>query len=360
MSESQQARTIAVEQHNIAAECARYADAFDAVRQRPRVAERLPRAVSRYAPIDRRQPSVTTWLAPRERCRVDLAGDGQFRPVHRDTLDAVCRDLVDGAADGALVSTAVVQLTDVPRLAALVRGFPASLIVGLVGDANEQRALAGALAFGAAGIRVFVDGREAAGWHDLRMAFAANRVCEAGRRSGLLEIVRELGEAPIGLVRFFDAAFDADATTMRRLAIRFGICPSTLSSRFYRAHLPSPKRYLATARLVRAAYLLECPGLSVAAVADRLDASSPQSFQRSVRTYMGMTATQFRARYPGDAMLAHFRHTLITPYADTLRTFDPFAESVAPVAPRNAIARNRAAYLSDAPSRAVLVEGRAD
>lgn len=366
MSDSHQASPVAVEQQKLVAESASQvisvpcADSFATDRQWRRVAERLLGEASRYSPIGDRRPSVTTCLAPRERSRVDVVGDGRFSSVHRDTLDAVRHDLADGAADGALVSAAVVHPTDIPKLAALVRGFPAALIVGLVGDADERGALAGALAFGAAGVRVLVDGREAAGWRELRAAFLPKRVCEAGRRSGLLEIVRELGDAPVGLVRFFDAVFDPDATSMRRLADRFGICPSTLSSRFYRAHLPSPKRYLVFGRLVRAAYLLESPGLSVSAVADRLDASSPQSFQRSVRTYMGMTATQFREQYSGAAMLAHFCRTLVTPYAAKLRTFDPFTDGVAHVAPRARSAPIRATRYADSPGCAILVEGRAD
>lgn len=366
MPDSHQAPPLAVEQRIPTAEGAFhfsgafYDDAIDADRQRRCVAERLADGASRYASVGDRRPSITTCLAPRERIRVDLVGDGQFSSMHRDTLDAVRRDLTDGAADGALVSAAVVRPTDIPKLAALVRGFPAAPIVGLVGDADERGALAGALAFGAAGVWVLVDGREAAGWRELRAAFVPNRVCEVGRRSGLMQIVRELGEAPVGLVRFFDAVFDPDATSMRHLAERFGICPSTLSSRFYRAHLPSPKRYLVFGRLVRAAYLLESPGLSVSAVADRLDASSPQSFQRSVRTYMGMTATQFREQYSGAAMLAHFCRTLVTPYAPKLRTFDPFVEGVAHVAPRAPSAPIRAPHYADSPGCAILVEGRAD
>jgi AraC-like DNA-binding protein len=366
MSDSRQAPPLAVEPHKLVAESASQisgvfcADSFVADRQRRRVAERPLGEASRYSPIGGRRPSVTTCLAPRERIRVDVVGDGRFRSVHRDTLDAVRRDLTDGAADGALVSAAVVRPTDIPKLAALVRGFPAAPIVGLVGEADEQRALSGALAFGAAGVRVLVDGREAAGWRELRAAFVPNRVCEAGRRSGLMEIVKELGEAPVGLIRFFDAVFDPDATSMRHLAERFGICPSTLGSRFYRAGLPSPKRYLVFGRLVRAAYLLESRGLSVSAVAERLDASSPQSFQRSVRTYMGITATQFRERYSGAAMLAHFCRTLVTPYAPKLRAFDPFINGGAQVAPRAPSAPTPGTRYAASTGCAILVEGRAD
>jgi len=96
-------------------------------------------------------------------------------------------------------------------------------------------------------------------------------------------------------------------------------------SRFFRAGLPAPKRYLAAARLVRAARLFENPGFSVANIANHLDYSSPQSFGRHVRTVLGMTALEFRGRYDGAAMLLHFREMLVLPYANALRRLKPLS-----------------------------------
>ena len=97
-------------------------------------------------------------------------------------------------------------------------------------------------------------------------------------------------------------------------------------SRFFRARLPAPKRYLLAARLVRAARLFENAGLSVANVADALEYSSPQSFSRHVRAVLRLTAGQFRRRYDGEGMLGRFRAELVTPYASVLRTFAPWRE----------------------------------
>jgi AraC-like DNA-binding protein len=94
-------------------------------------------------------------------------------------------------------------------------------------------------------------------------------------------------------------------------------------SRFFRAELPAPKQYLATARLVRAARLFENPGFSIANVANHLDYSSPQSFGRHVRTLMRMTAMQFREQFDGEGMLQHFRETLVLPHLDKLRGLRP-------------------------------------
>jgi AraC-like DNA-binding protein len=99
-------------------------------------------------------------------------------------------------------------------------------------------------------------------------------------------------------------------------------------SRFFRADLPAPKRYLAMARLVRAAQLFENPGLSIANVANRLDYSSPQSFGRHVRGLIQLTAVEFRQKYDGEGMLQRFRQDLIIPYLSQLRDFAPLSISL--------------------------------
>src|SRR5262249_34218902 len=143
---------------------------------------------------------------------------------------------------------------------------------------------------------------------------------------------RALGQLAIDLTgatddcwRFFEALFTASprVSTVRALAQHLAVLPSTLMSRVFRAGLPAPKRYLATARLLRAARLFENPGFSVANVSNHLDYSSPQSFGRHVRTLLELTAVEFRRRYNGDTMLQHFREALVLPHMDTLRTLRP-------------------------------------
>src|SRR5205085_869356 len=111
--------------------------------------------------------------------------------------------------------------------------------------------------------------------------------------------------------------------TVRRLARHLRICPSTLMSRFYRESLPSPKTYLAGMRLVHAAYLFGNPGLSVSDVAYRLDYSSPQSLGRHLKAMLGVTAGEFRRRFPFEVALERYVDLLIIPYRDTLRAFCP-------------------------------------
>ena len=116
----------------------------------------------------------------------------------------------------------------------------------------------------------------------------------------------------------------AGSLVKRSGSFSLGVVPSTFMSRFFRAGLPAPKRYLATVRLVRAARLFENPGLSITHVANHLEYSSPQSFSRHVHTVLRCGAVEFRRKYNGEGMLEHMRQTLVLPYIDVLRRFEPF------------------------------------
>ena len=74
---------------------------------------------------------------------------------------------------------------------------------------------------------------------------------------------------------------------------------------------------------LHAAYLFLSPGLSVSDVAYRLDYSSPQSFGRHLKAMLGVTAGEFRRRFPFDVSLERYVDLLVTPYRDTLRAFHP-------------------------------------
>jgi hypothetical protein len=62
-----------------------------------------------------------------------------------------------GVADGALISAARFGTEDGAAIAALVRGFRAHAIVGLVDDLGERGALGASLRMGQLGIRSLVD-----------------------------------------------------------------------------------------------------------------------------------------------------------------------------------------------------------
>ena len=268
--------------------------------------------------------AVATVLTPAERLRVDAAGEGLYRTIHRDTVEDVIRDLKERRVGAVLVSVArCCDAQATSRLAAVVREFPRVPAVALLTQFESESARA-VLALGRCGVSQLIDVRQPTGWRELRAALMADRGDDI-RRLVLGHLAVDLVGAPEDCWHFFEALFGTGTgvSTVRTLARQLCVLPSTLMSRFFRAGLPAPKRYLALARLVRAARLFENPGLSIANVANHLDYSSPQSFGRHVRTLMGVTALEFRRRYDGEGLLHYFRQQLILPYATILRQFRP-------------------------------------
>ncbi len=273
------------------------------------------------------RPRIATWLGARDRTRVDAATADHLTLVHVDALPAVLDAIITGRADAVLLSVDRVQASDVPIIARLIRGFPSTPITGFVGENNGSDAVSGALLLGQAGVSTVLDCRIPSGWTALRSTFSPRRMPDNFLRAcvalSLGEIDGKAGRnCADGLARFFSLVFTPDVTNAKLIGVRLGVRSCTLMSRFYRAGLPSPRRYLAMARLVWAAHLAESPGLSISAIAGRLDASSPQSFHRTVRLLTGQTVAEFRRTATGAAMFDQFCATLIAPYREALRTFD--------------------------------------
>ena len=268
---------------------------------------------------------VSTILTPLERSRVDAAAQGLCDALHRESLDEVMSDLRHKKASLVLISVTRYGTQSSSRVAAMVREFPRVPAVALLTESQNSTPHA-TLALGQLGVRTLVDARMPAGWQTLRNLLAAQGSNDL-LRSALTQISLDLPGVSGDCWRFFELLFESSPriSTVRQLARHLNILPSTLMSRFFRAKLPAPKRYLSLARLIRAARLFENPGLSVARVATHLDYSSPQSFGRHVRTVMKMSPVKFRSTYDGQGMLQFFRMELVLPYIDVLSTFRPSA-----------------------------------
>jgi len=280
-------------------------------------------------PVDtKRNPvrtPVSTILTPIERSHVDAAAQGLCDALHRESLDEVLADLRDQKANLVLISVTRYGSQSSSRVAAMVREFPRIPAVALLTETQSSTPHA-TLALGQLGIRTLVDARMPAGWQTLRNLLAAQGSNDL-QRSALAQISLDLPGVSKDCWRFFELLFDSSPkiSTVRQLARHMNILPSTLMSRFFRAKLPAPKRYLSLARLIRAARLFENPGLSVARIANHLDYSSPQSFGRHVRTVMKMSPVRFRSTFDGQGMLQFFRTELILPYMEVLKVFRPSA-----------------------------------
>jgi AraC-like DNA-binding protein len=270
---------------------------------------------------------VSTILTPLERSRVDRVAQGLCDALHRESLEEVLSDLRQQRAGVVLISVTRYGSQNLSRGAAMFREFPRVPAVALLTETQASTPHT-TLALGQLGIRTLVDARVSTGWQTLRNILAREGSSDL-QRSALMQISLDLPGISRDCWRFFELLFDSSPQilTVRQLAQQLNILPSTLMSRFFRAKLPAPKRYLSLARLIRAARLFENPGLSVARVASHLDYSSSQSFSRHVRTVMKMSPVKFRITYDGQGMLQHFRTELILPYVDTLCALRPSAGS---------------------------------
>ena len=271
---------------------------------------------------------ISTILMPSERVRVDAAGEGLYLALHRDSIDDVISDIKEKRAAAVLVSVTRCGLRDATRVATLVREFPRVPTVALLTEL-ESNAPTAVLTLGRSGVQTLVDVRQPTGWRVLRDVLLADQSRDVSRLA-LAQLSIDLAGGHPDCYRFFEVLFSLPGGigTIRSLARHLGVIPSTLMSRFFRAKLPAPKKYLAMTRLVRASQLFENPGLSVANVANRLDYSSPQSFGRHIRGLIQMTAVEFRQTYDGEGMLQRFREDLILPYLTTLKSFTPLSVSL--------------------------------
>jgi AraC-like DNA-binding protein len=267
--------------------------------------------------------TVCTLLPPAERPRFEAVGDGHFVSLHAES----CREVLTAArrrrVDAVVLSVHRCAGEELPAVARLVREFPAIPAVALV-SRHDGQATETLLRLGASGIRAAVDCTEPGGWRRLRELIGQPASPVAGRI--LHRLIPALGEdVPEDARLFFEVLTRLAPVirTVRALARHLRIPASTLMSRFLRASLPSPKAFLAAMRLVHAAYLFRNPGLSVADVAYRLDFSSPQSFSRHLRAMLGVTAAEYRRRFPFEVALNRYVDLLITPYRETFRAFRP-------------------------------------
>jgi AraC-like DNA-binding protein len=279
-------------------------------------------------PDDRRRRQVAasacvaTVLLPGERQRVEAAGAGCFTAVHGESLEDAARHARTRPFDALVVSVHRCEEAELPRVARFVREFPHVPAVALI-TRSDPRVSERVLRLGATGVSAVVDASAPAGWQRLRDLL--REPSSPVVAYVMSELDRDLAGVPPDCRLFFELVMrrSASLATVGLLARELRVVPSSLMSRFYRAGLPSPKTYLSHARLLHAAYLLANHGLSITDVAHRLEYSSPQSFGRHLRALMGITAGEYRRRYPFPAAVARYRVAFVTPFRERLLAFHP-------------------------------------
>lgn len=267
---------------------------------------------------------VSTILTPSERSAVDAAGQGLYRTMHRSSLEEVRRDLRDHSASAVLLSLACCSPRDAIRMAALLREHPRVAMMGLVTSADRVHPQS-LLSLGRSGMRIVIDARESSGWHLLRETVATVDRGAFTIESVMFDLRQRLPAAGSDCLELFELFFTASPAihSVRQLSMLVKLHPGTLMSRFQRAGLPSLKRYLDLANLVRTAHRLEDQRRSIADVVTSLDYSSPQSFGRHVQLVLGVSASQFRERYDCEGMYRRFCDELIASVHSQISCFRP-------------------------------------
>ncbi|HUL48460.1 MAG TPA: helix-turn-helix domain-containing protein [Gemmatimonadales bacterium] len=112
-----------------------------------------------------------------------------------------------------------------------------------------------------------------------------------------------------------------EVQTVGQIAERARVDRRTCERWFMRLGLPSPKHFLAVARVLYAHRLLQDPGFTVEDVAQRLGYSQVKTLQQHARAYLGLTAGEMRLSLTPEVALARAvqrflpRETAIAPAA---------------------------------------------
>ncbi len=268
---------------------------------------------------------ISTILTLDERIRVDAAGTGVYIASHHTEPREVLADVKNHGSSVVLMSVQYCERGQWQKVSQMIREIPRIPTVAIL-SGESARTVETVLQLGQEGVRRIVDVRSRQGWNQLRTILLderTDRIQELVKR----RLQQCLGKVTQGTWVFFEMVLRHSPRigSVRELAEVLQILPSTLMSRFYRAGLPTPKQYLSLVRLIRAAYLFENSGFSIANVANHLDYSSPQSFGRHVRSVMGVTALEFRKEFTGRKMVEFFEHEVILPYRGILSEFEPFS-----------------------------------
>src|SRR6185295_9748834 len=112
---------------------------------------------------------VTTVLTPAERVRVDAAGEGLYRSLHRDSVNDVMRDVREARAAAVVLSVSYCERTSSEPVATMVREFPRVPTLALLSELGPRTPQT-LLALGTSGVRRLIDVGDASGWRMLRSA----------------------------------------------------------------------------------------------------------------------------------------------------------------------------------------------
>jgi len=235
------------------------------------------------------------------------AAAARFAVVHASTWDAVLAAIRSRPVELAVVDpllTGTASDREIERLRVLFPSLPLILYTCLT-----PQTAAVLLALGQRGIRHVVFSRYDDHPVHLRHVLAQEEARSTSQQlldqfawalsplpSELRWVVEEVLRAP------------AELQTVQQVAARARVDRRTFERWFMRVGLPSPRHFLAAARVLYAHRLLQDPGFTIEDVAVRLGYAQTKTLQLHARTYLGLTAGEMRLTLAPDEALERVVH----------------------------------------------------
>src|SRR5205823_1362238 len=226
----------------------------------------------------------------------------RFAVLHASSWDAVLaairsRPVELAVVDPLLTGTASAQ--EIERLRVLFPSLPLILYTSLT---PETAAVL--LTLGQRGIRHVVFARYDD--HPLRLReVLSQEEARAASRLFVQQLAGALAPLPKELRWVLEEALQAPTAvqTVGQVAARARVDRRTCERWFTRIGLPSPRHFLASARVLYAHRLLQDPGFTIEDVAKRLGYAQTKTLQLHARAYLGLTAGEMRLSLtPEDAL----------------------------------------------------------
>jgi len=132
-------------------------------------------------------------------------------------------------------------------------------------------------------------------------------------RSSSRQLLDQLGDALAPLPSELRWVLEEALQTVGQVAVRARVDRRTCERWFTRVGLPSPRHFLAAARVLYAHRLLQDPGFTIEDVAKRLGYAQTKTLQLHARAYLGLTAGEMRLSLDSNEALARVVQRFLTP-----------------------------------------------
>ncbi len=244
--------------------------------------------------------------------KVRRAAGARFTVAHAPTWDAVLSAIRSRPVELAVVDPLLsgeARSQEIERLRVLFPSLPLIVYTTLT-----PRSAGVLLALGQRGIEhvVFANYDD----HPIRLRDVLwQEEARSSSRQLLDQLAAALAPLPSQLRWVLEEALRApgDVQTVTQVAARARVDRRTCERWFMRVGLPSPRYFLAAARVLYAHRLLQDPGFTIEDVAKRLGYAQAKTLQLHARAYLGLTAGEMRLSLSPDEALQRVVQRFLTP-----------------------------------------------